>query len=79
MLRKMVENLDVNALRAANFDMKITDFYSMMCKVMAEKYQALVDVRMMFSKRMGHLIGAKNYEIECERVISVDLCNKMVN
>jgi hypothetical protein len=70
--------MDINAIRAMDFQMTKPEFFEMLCQVEKEKYLAIAEVKSMFSKRMRFIVGAKDYEIRCERQIGFEACRKFI-
>jgi len=75
----LLENLDINALKASNFVMTRPDFFEMMCDVERSKHVAIKDIQNVFRYRLKYLVGAKDYEVKCERNLSIQIARTIMN
>lgn len=51
----------------------------MMCDVEKSKYEAIKDIQNVFRYRLKYLVGAKDYEVKCERSLSIQVARKIMN
>lgn len=55
------------------------DFFEMMCDVERSKYEAIKDIQNVFRYRLKYLVGAKDYEVKCERNLSIQIARTIMN